>query len=63
MSDNELINGYVLISRKTYFNSVRALHALDIISDILDRCHNDNIPDMIRLVLGKTTKGDLDDEL
>lgn len=52
MTDEELLS-YVLISQKVYQGSIRALQSLDIISDILDRAPEKQIPNLIRIVLGK----------
>jgi len=58
MTDNELLSNYVLLSREEYMASVKALQSIDIISDILDRGPSYDIPDLIRIVLGKQVKSD-----
>ena len=52
MTDEELL-GYTLISQKVYQGSIRALQTLDIISDVLDRMPEKQIPNVIRIILGK----------
>lgn len=53
MTDNELLSQYVLVSKEEYMNSVKAIQSIEIINDILDRGASYQIPDMIRMVLGK----------
>lgn len=53
MTDNELLSQYVLVSKEEYMNSIKAVQAIEVINDILDRGASYQIPDMIRLILGK----------
>lgn len=58
MTDNELLSNYVLLSREEYMASVKALQLLDIINEILDHADKYDIPNMIRMVLGKKVDED-----
>lgn len=57
MSDEELLN-YVLLPTHLYNSSIKALQAIDIISDALDRAPEAAIPNVIRLILGKEIRLD-----
>lgn len=50
---------YVLISKAEYNGAIRSMATIDILSDILDRAPESEIPKMMRIVLGKAeiTKG------
>lgn len=59
MTDKELLEDCVMLSKTEYNGSVRALQIIDIISDILDAdMYQNQTIDMIRLVLGKKVKED-----
>lgn len=58
ITDNELLSQYVLLSREEYQASIRALQSLDIISEILDHGAKHQIPNLIRMVLGKQVDND-----
>lgn len=58
ITDQELMSQYVLLSRTEYQASIRALECIEIISNILDRGYKYDIPDMIRMVLGKEIQKD-----
>ena len=48
---------YVLISKTEYNGAIRSMATIDILSDILDRAPESEIPKMMRIVLGKSEKG------
>lgn len=52
ITDKELLD-YVLLPINEYEGSIKALQMVDIITDVLDRCPEAAIPNIIRLVLGK----------
>jgi len=58
ISDQELMNQYVLLSKTEYQASIRALQSLDIINEILDHAGKYQIPNLIRIVLGKQVDDD-----
>ena len=56
--DEDIMLNYVLLSKAEYFGSIKALQAIDIISDALDHAPEPAIPNIIRLVLGKELVND-----
>ena len=54
--NDEQKSEYVLLSREEYQGSIKALQAIDIINDVLDRAPENAIPNIVRLVLGKEIK-------
>lgn len=57
MNDEVWLN-YVLMPNVEYNGSIRALQAIDIISEVLDHAPEGAIPNIIRLVLGKELVND-----
>ena len=53
MENEDIFLNYVFISRKEYFNGIRALDAIDTVSEILDHAPEKQIPNLIRMILGK----------
>ena len=58
ITDRELLSEYVLMGRTEYDGAIRALQAIDIINDILNRKHESEQLEMIRIVLGKGQKNE-----
>ena len=57
LSDREMLE-YVLVPINEYEGGVKALQAIEIIEDTLDRAPERAIPNIIRLVLGKELVND-----
>lgn len=53
MTDNELMNQYVLVTKEEYQTGTKAMQLLEIINEILDYADEYRQIPMIKLVLGK----------
>lgn len=59
MTDKELLEDCVMLSKTEYNGSIRALQIIDIISDVLDaKMYQGDTIKTIKLVLGKNVKDD-----
>ena len=59
MTDQELMNEYVLLSKQEYMGSIKALQAIDIIDGILNtKMYAGDAVKTIKLVLGKSVEED-----
>ena len=59
MTDQELMNEYVLLSKQEYMGSIKALQAIDIIDNILNtKMYAGDAVKTIKLVLGKSVEED-----
>ena len=59
MTDQELMNEYVLLSKQEYMGSIKALQAIDIIDNILNtKMYAGDAVKTIKLVLGKRVEED-----
>ena len=62
ITDQELMNEYVLLSKHEYMGSIKALQAIDIIDGILNtKMYAGDSVKKIKLVLGKSIEEDEDD--